>query len=302
MVIAVGETRNARAFDYRCLHECAGGRVVRSDARVSMEERERRGRKEIERRPPTYRRVHAVDEYTTVLRSLGFISALKMPSLSRSRPFPSPRSEHRCSFAKPTRGPPLRLWLNGLPICQDPTPIPCVFSLVPPLLFRSRHPFLPVPCFARSLSLHFTGPSSLSLFCPFERLSLAPSPRHILSHLEPFTAEDVVDPSNGRAWSDPFARSPPNSRIDPPVSGVEGWRTVRSVDHGAIVRYPLSLRTERRGWDGSFDRASIAMRAENSEFRSREEKGGKNLFVWNREERREERGSRGRKNMRCSET
>lgn len=163
VVIAVGETRNARAFDYRCLHESAGGRVVRSDARVSMEERERRGRKEIERRPPTYRRVHAVDEYTTVLRSLGFISALKMPSLSRSRPFPSPRSEHRCSFAKPTRGPPLRLWLNGLPICQDPTPIPCVFSLVPPLLFRSRHPFLPVPCFARSLSLRFTGPSSLSL-------------------------------------------------------------------------------------------------------------------------------------------
>lgn len=125
--------------------------------------REKGGRKEIERRPPTYRRVHAVDEYTTVLRSLGFISALKMPSLSRSRPFPSPRSEHRCSFAKPTRGPPLRLWLNGLPICQDPTPIPCVFSLVPPLLFRSRHPFLPVPCFARSLSLRFTGPSSLSL-------------------------------------------------------------------------------------------------------------------------------------------
>lgn len=41
MVIAVGETRNARAFDYRCLHESAGGRVVRSDARVSMEERER---------------------------------------------------------------------------------------------------------------------------------------------------------------------------------------------------------------------------------------------------------------------
>lgn len=43
MVIAVGETRNARAFDYRCLHESAGGTVVRSDARVSMEERERGG-------------------------------------------------------------------------------------------------------------------------------------------------------------------------------------------------------------------------------------------------------------------
>lgn len=26
--IAVGETRNARAFDYRCLYKSAGGRVV----------------------------------------------------------------------------------------------------------------------------------------------------------------------------------------------------------------------------------------------------------------------------------
>lgn len=250
MVIAVGETRNARAFDYRCLHESAGGRVVRSDARVSMEERERGGRKEIERRPPTYRRVHAVDEYTTVLRSLGFISALKMPSLSRSRPFPSPRSEHRCSFAKPTRGPPLRLWLNGLPICQDPTPIPCVFSLVPPLLFRSRHPFLPVPCFARSLSLRFTGPSSLSLSSAPSNASrslLHPDISYRTSNRSPRRMS--LTHRTGVLGAIRLLGLPPNSRIDPPVSGVEGWRTVRSVDHGAIVRYPLSLPpngTERR--------------------------------------------------------
>lgn len=104
MVIAV-ETRNE---ERACVRLSVFARVRRRQSRslrcTSFDGREReRGRKEIERRPPTYRRVHAVDEYTTVLRSLGFISALKMPSLSRSRPFPSPRSEHRCSFAKPTR-------------------------------------------------------------------------------------------------------------------------------------------------------------------------------------------------------
>lgn len=77
---------------------------------TSFDEREKRrerGReKEIagERRPPTYRRVRAVDEYTTVLRSPGFISALKMPSPLVSFPI-SPLLQHRCSFpfAKPTR-------------------------------------------------------------------------------------------------------------------------------------------------------------------------------------------------------
>lgn len=250
MVIAVGETRNARAFDYRCLHESAGGRVVRSDARVSMEER---GREEGDREETTYvssstrgRRIY--NGITFPRLYFGSKNAVSVPI--SSLPFSSIRTS--MLFCETNAG------LGALL---------CAFGLTAFQFVRIRLPF---PASFLSFLLFSSAPATPSSLSP---ASLAPSPfispvpRLSLSSAPSNASRSLLHPDISYRTSNRSPRRmslthrtgvlgairllglPPNSRIDPPVSGVEGWRTVRSVDHGAIVRYPLSLPpngTERR--------------------------------------------------------
>lgn len=118
-----------------------------------------------------------------------------------------------------------------------PFPTSFLSSLIFPFFLApssfSSVPTIPsVPCFALSLL------RSSSLFCPFESLLLAPSPRRILSHLEPFTAEDVVDPSNERTNGRASSRSVCSVRQI--RASIHRHRRIRESDQ-SIIGYELSL-------------------------------------------------------------
>ena len=166
---------------------------------------------------------YAVSEYTTVYvprlyfgsKNAGTRIVLtrvsRDSSFSRLTELSSPNIEALFSLQRTT---PLCLWLNGLPICQDlSSPAPShpphrlpfflspsfPFSAVRPLPFFLCHPL--VPCFS---SLPFLSP--VPLLFPPERVpplpTLPPSSFTPTYPIAPRTVhQDVVDPSNRRAWS-----------------------------------------------------------------------------------------------------
>lgn len=182
---------------------------------------------------------YAVSEYTTVYvprlyfgsKNAGTRIVLtrvsRDSSFSRLTELSSPNIEALFSLQRTT---PLCLWLNGLPICQDlsspaPSRHPTVCHSFSLRLFPSLPSVLFLSFFATLLSLA-SLPSSfrrfLFFFLPNESLLYPrplppPLPRHILSHLEPFTRMSLTH-RTGVLGARPIGWSVPAAKFVQPRS------------------------------------------------------------------------------------